>query len=127
MKTATYIVGDDWEGIYIDGKLIEEGHNISPKNLLKKLGYVVETFEPDYDWLDGEGYLPEDLKDVKLAEVHSTPYKLGYKQYHDNITIDENPFPDGSDESLQWVEGWLEAEHEDVLWRNAMENRGDYE
>lgn len=69
MKTATIIDnGDDWVGIYIDGKLVTQGHQINPRELLKQLGYFVESLEPDYDWLDGEGYLPEDLKDVKLVE-----------------------------------------------------------
>lgn len=68
MKTATIIDnGDDWEGVYIDGKLIVQDHRINPKELLKQLGYFVETLEPDYEWLDAQGYLPEDLSDVMLA------------------------------------------------------------
>lgn len=68
MKEATIIQGDDWVGVYIDGKLITQGHQINSRELLRELGYFVEFFEPDYDWLDGEGSLPDDLQDVKLMD-----------------------------------------------------------
>lgn len=69
MKTATIIDnGDDWVGVYIDGKLVTQGHRIDPRELLKQLGYFVESPEPDYEWMDDVSYLPEDLKDVVLEE-----------------------------------------------------------
>lgn len=69
MKTVTIIDnGDDWIGVYIDGKLVVQDHRINPRELLKQLGYFVECPEPDYDWMDDVAYLPEDLSDVKLLE-----------------------------------------------------------
>lgn len=47
--------------------------------------------------------------------------------YHKGFDIDDNPFPDGSDDSMLWVDSWLEAERDDMLWQNAYEDRENYE
>ena len=57
--------GDDWAGIYIDGKLQYEGHSISPNDILTVLGIEHKEIECDYDWLAERGSLPENLKQVK--------------------------------------------------------------
>lgn len=43
---------------------------------------------------------------------------LGYEEYFANAYIDDNPFPDGSDECLDWLDGFLEAERDDMEWRH---------
>lgn len=66
MKEATIVVGDDWEGVYIDGELLTEGHSIDTTRLLRELGFCVVHIEPNSEWLEGEGYLPKYLSDVVL-------------------------------------------------------------
>lgn len=44
--------------------------------------------------------------------------ELGYYEYHQGVKIDDNSFPDGSDEALLWLDGWLEAERDDMEWRH---------
>lgn len=65
MKTATIVQGDDWVGVYVEGKLITEGHSVNAYELLNQLGYYVDSVEPDFDWLWDIGNLPVYLKDVK--------------------------------------------------------------
>jgi hypothetical protein len=57
--------GEDWEGLYIDGKLYVEGHSISVKDLLDSLDIPYSNVECDDAWLDKKGCLPKLLKDVK--------------------------------------------------------------
>lgn len=70
MTILTMVRGDDWEGIYIDGKLVSEGHSHDTveaiKLALKHTITSVETKYADSKWLDDEGNLPTDLRDVKL-------------------------------------------------------------
>jgi hypothetical protein len=67
-REVVIVNGDDWKGVYIDGKLRYEGHNIRPEELLKLLGINCRDFECDLNWLEDLGNLPEDLKDVKLPK-----------------------------------------------------------
>lgn len=69
----TFIHGDDWEGIYIDGKLETEGHSHAPAEavrlaILRNVAEV-EVKECDFNWLHDEGNLPVDLSDVKYPEA----------------------------------------------------------
>ena len=63
---------DDWEGMYINGELVTENHNIDGRDVIEILakrglisGSVVEV---DMDWLDEIGRLPTSLSEVKLSE-----------------------------------------------------------
>ncbi len=40
--------------------------------------------------------------------------KQGYDAYFSGIGIDDNFYADGTDEALEFVEGWLEAERYDI-------------
>ena len=64
---VTHVSGDDWEGIYIDGKLVEEGHNVQLRDFAKHVGITLQEIEADLEWLEDEGSLPEVLLDVKVA------------------------------------------------------------
>lgn len=66
--------GDDWNGMYVDGILVNEGHTLSAKDALTTLvsimyaGEVIESVsvgEVNLDWLDSCGSFPENIKDVK--------------------------------------------------------------
>ncbi len=61
---------DDWQGVYVDGELVTDGHTINYSALFDRL--VGETISStkwrvvDEDWMQEEGYLPSNLFDVKF-------------------------------------------------------------
>ena len=55
---------DDWEGLYINGKLVSQDHKITIKELAAHINLDIELKEVDYDWF--EGNFPEDLNEVKF-------------------------------------------------------------
>ena len=56
--------GDDWEGLYLDGKLVEEGHHLRLTDVLKHFGIECEEVWPDDSWLEERGRLPENFDEV---------------------------------------------------------------
>lgn len=60
------VVGDDWEGLYVNGELKTQGHSMSVRDVVEALGFSLQVFEPDMEWLDGEGALPKSFADVEL-------------------------------------------------------------
>jgi len=72
-KTAILISSDDWEGLYVDGKLIDEGHSLSsPKDWVEwtntyELVDVTYRDLTDVDRLETElsGSFPENIEDFK--------------------------------------------------------------
>lgn len=66
-KEITLVDGDDWTGIYIDGKLAAEGHSFDKADLLQILNIPYEYKEADPDWMYEVGNLPKNLSDVKCA------------------------------------------------------------
>lgn len=71
MTMMTFARGDDWEGVYIDGALVTEGHSIDEVEAVRlALAHkvtAVECKECDCNWLHEEGNLPNALTDVKWA------------------------------------------------------------
>ena len=71
MSKMVIIRADDWEGIYIDGKLETEGHSTEPYDAVKiAIRHGVSSVESlwcDLDWIHDEGNLPRNLSDVRLA------------------------------------------------------------
>lgn len=65
---ATYVTCDGWEGLYLNGKMVAQGHRVRIDTILFLLGIKVNHLDAyDQDsWLDGEGYLPNNLEDLKL-------------------------------------------------------------
>jgi hypothetical protein len=66
--------GDDWEGLYLNGVVIQQGHEVTVSDfadtILANGGYVA-TFtraSVDLDWLSNEGWLPTSLGDVKFED-----------------------------------------------------------
>lgn len=55
---------DDWEGLYINGELVEEGHSVGVSTVMKKIGINMEERWCDDNWLYERGRLPKQLKDV---------------------------------------------------------------
>ena len=67
-KEVTIVYGDDWEGLYVDGKLVAQNHSVSAISALESLGFSVNQKEVDYAWLLDEGNLPDSLSDVKMEK-----------------------------------------------------------
>jgi len=64
---------DDWEGLYINGYLVTEGHSISNKELamaiidrLPRTGISYESKEVDPTWMSLNSTLPQELSKVKF-------------------------------------------------------------
>lgn len=65
-KNIVFICADDWEGMYINGELVAEGHSIEKDTVLTILGLEFnEDWTVDEDWLNERGRLPKKLSDVK--------------------------------------------------------------
>jgi len=60
--------GDDWQGLYVDGKLLQQGHVISSDDILKATGIDYDYIFADIDWLGERGDLPDNLNEVKKEE-----------------------------------------------------------
>lgn len=56
---------DDWEGLYINGKLALEGHRICKDEMFTILGINYTEVETAEGWLESRGCLPKDLSDVE--------------------------------------------------------------
>lgn len=61
-----FVFGDDWSGLYKDGKLVLQGHDNLPYDYRRALG--VTSVSADLDWLEQEGRLPASLEDVVVAK-----------------------------------------------------------
>lgn len=73
MKNIT-VVGcpdGDWEGLYVDGRLVFEGHSIQWRQMLEALDVDYNSFDCDQQWLFDNG-LPKELDKVK-AEGSGEP------------------------------------------------------
>ncbi len=66
-------LGSDWDGLFVNGRLQQEGHHIRYDLLLEGLrdsypqGVIVRSFaikSVDSDWLEDEGSFPTSLAEV---------------------------------------------------------------
>lgn len=72
--------GDDWKGLYVNGKLYTDGHNIRPEYIINAINdnidqlyednskIIFKSHNCDYDWIEEAGNFPEKLEDVVLEE-----------------------------------------------------------
>jgi hypothetical protein len=61
------IFGDGWEGLYVNGVLKDQEHSLSAESVVRALGFLnVNCDECDSDWLNEQGVLPDDIKDVQF-------------------------------------------------------------
>lgn len=69
MKHIILAKGDNWEGLYVDGRLMSEGHSLATKDIVEE---VLKWRDVQYDernidlyWLDErEEDLPPSISDV---------------------------------------------------------------
>ena len=71
INEITVVDGDDWLGLYVNGKLIIEGHGRSRHADILAFGaehqpYTVKLLFADVDWLHEEMRLPAKLEDVQI-------------------------------------------------------------
>ena len=64
LKVTIVSNGDDWNGLYLDGVLVQQGHEVSVRSVLKALGIECEEVWCDNEWLEGQGELPAALDEV---------------------------------------------------------------
>lgn len=71
IEKITLFWGEDWEGLYINGKLTIENHSIRSSEVIKVLeahGMEAASIEVDDDWLMAVERMPEDADDVVVAD-----------------------------------------------------------
>ncbi len=72
MSNVIHIVADDWEGLYADGKLVYEDHDVSMKvfaDTLKTYGTDCEFLffnDEGIDWIESVGSLPAKFQDIPV-------------------------------------------------------------
>lgn len=59
----------DWQGLYIDGKLVMENHQLGLYEVLDAIGIKYKYVQADADWLSSVGRLPEKLSLVKKIKT----------------------------------------------------------
>lgn len=62
---------EDWEGLYIDGKLVSEGHSIRVHDVLDALGVTLTRINLDdkqESQLERKGSMPKTLKGVQKTK-----------------------------------------------------------
>ncbi len=68
MKLTLVSNGDDWEGLYVNGELACEGHEVSPEDVAAVFERHLDRIYVDPFWLQQRGYLPKNLTEVKAYE-----------------------------------------------------------
>lgn len=75
MNKAILVQADDWEGLYIDGKLVEEGHTLNEgKSRIRYFFKLAEQYDfnlknmgeiylnnHDITWTEDTGSFPKDI------------------------------------------------------------------
>jgi len=61
IKEAVYVKVDDWDGLYIDGKLVGEGDSLNLPYELDGLTihWTIRSHEADSNYVDNTGGFPE--------------------------------------------------------------------
>ena len=65
-KAIIVDTGEDWDGLYIDGNLITQGHSINLRDVLGHFGYGLEYLDADEKYAMYGEQLPDLLEDVSL-------------------------------------------------------------
>lgn len=70
----TRVTSDDWQGLYLDDKLISQGHSVDViyalRRYIMKNGAIVldevSSCTADEDWMKDRSDLPESLRGVEV-------------------------------------------------------------
>lgn len=63
-KKFQLVQGDNWEGLYVSGKLVCENHYLSHEEILEAIGADIDILAIDDDYLFEFDRLPEQFKDI---------------------------------------------------------------
>ena len=66
---------DDWEGLYVNGKLVAQDHNLSWKVLRSVKGMLYEQ-EIDSEYTYSVGILPDNYSDIPYGAFTSEPVEV---------------------------------------------------
>lgn len=62
----------EWEGLYVDGTLVDEGHSLDTHDVLTILGkefeFEVDEVEANGEWMEENGRLPTKLSQVQAND-----------------------------------------------------------
>lgn len=72
-----YVIGEDWEGIYINNELENEGHSIRFGEGFELISEYINdvagvskidfnTYEVSQEWLENEGNLPQKFDNIPI-------------------------------------------------------------
>ena len=67
MKSIILVDGDDWIGLYVDGVLTDEGHDVTIQELcwrVKDEPFTISYETCDPDWICEVGNFPHKIEDV---------------------------------------------------------------
>lgn len=67
LPSITFVEYDDWEGLYLDGKLVLEGHSLDTSHVLDALGISHSSVWVSDAQIEKAGCLPERLAEVEHA------------------------------------------------------------
>ena len=66
MKKFIHVAADDWEGLYVDGKLVAQGHSLSLETWFRHLEVDVDSYGLDWDWMHRVGTLPANFEECEI-------------------------------------------------------------
>lgn len=61
MNEITRVLCDDWEGVYLNGRLVAQHHHVDLRDVVEAMGAEYHSLEVTSEWIDAEGELPIDL------------------------------------------------------------------
>lgn len=70
MNRLTHVDGDDWQGLYLNGELVHQGHSVPLWVIGEEINSASQgiqefiTIVVDYDWMSLAGMLPVKLEDI---------------------------------------------------------------
>lgn len=79
MDKIVFVYADDWEGVYLDGNLLQQRHSIDAYELIQDLVRVgvtlgsttsIDSIEAR-DWIMHEGYLPNTYKEFEEKQIEN--------------------------------------------------------
>ena len=76
-RAIVFATGDDWDGVYVEGLLVEQGHSISVKRALE-IGAThggLDVIQRDVNtaWLEHFSELPVAVRDVVWGDEYFDP------------------------------------------------------
>ena len=67
-RDVMLVQGDDWQAVYVEGELVDQGHDIDWMYVIAELGCNTYTQNADPVWLEGQGYFPDNINEVKFND-----------------------------------------------------------